>query len=79
MTPDYISVQADWTVQEVLEHIREVGKDKETIDVIYVVNDRGEFLDDMRIREILLQVPKKLSAILSITVSSLLMLMMTRR
>ncbi|MGO8056494.1 magnesium transporter MgtE N-terminal domain-containing protein, partial [Rhizobium leguminosarum] len=28
MTPDYIAVQVDWTVQEVLEHIREVGKDK---------------------------------------------------
>ena len=24
MTPDYISVQADWTMQEVLEHIREL-------------------------------------------------------
>ena len=60
MTPDYISVQVDWTVQEVLDHIREVGKNSETIDVIYVVNDKGEFVDDMRIREILLAVPDKL-------------------
>jgi len=60
MTPDYISVQVDWTVQEVLEHIREVGKDKETIDVIYVVNDKGEFVDDMRIREVLLASPDKI-------------------
>jgi magnesium transporter len=59
MTPDYIAVQVDWTVQEVLEHIREVGKDSETIDVIYVVNDKGEFVDDMRIREILLAHPQK--------------------
>jgi magnesium transporter len=59
MTPDYIAVQVDWTVQEVLEHIREVGKDSETIDVIYVINDRGEFVDDMRIREILLASPEK--------------------
>ncbi|WP_276481171.1 magnesium transporter [Paraflavitalea pollutisoli] len=59
MTPDYISVQVDWTVQEVLEHIREVGKESETIDVIYVVTDKGEFVDDMRIREILLAVPDK--------------------
>ena len=27
MTPDYIAVQVDWTVQEVLEYIREVGKE----------------------------------------------------
>ena len=54
MTPDYIAVQVDWNVQEVLDHIREVGKNSETIDVIYVVNDKGEFVDDMRIREVLL-------------------------
>ncbi|MEO8584516.1 MAG: magnesium transporter, partial [Flavitalea sp.] len=59
MTPDYIAVQVDWTMTEVLDHIREEGKHSETIDVIYVVNDRGEFVDDMRIREILLADPKK--------------------
>src|SRR5687768_12950047 len=59
MTPDYIAVQVDWTVQEVLDHIREVGKDSETIDVIYVVNDRGEFVDDIRIREIILANPQR--------------------
>jgi magnesium transporter len=59
MTPDYIAVQVDWTVQEVLAYIREVGKERETIDVIYVVNDKGEFVDDMRIREIILASPDK--------------------
>ena len=60
MTPDYISVQVDWTVHEVLDHIREVGKNVETIDVIYIVNDKGEFVDDVRIREILLASPDKM-------------------
>jgi len=60
MTPDYIAVQVDWTVAEVLDHIREVGKQMETIDVIYVVNDKGEFVDDMRIRELILASPDKL-------------------
>jgi len=59
MTPDYIAVQVDWTMGEVLEYIRKEGKHSETIDVIYVVNDRGEFVDDMRIREILLADPSK--------------------
>ena len=59
MTPDYIAVQVDWTMQEVLEQIRKEGKHSETIDVIYVVNDRGEFVDDVRIREILLADPSK--------------------
>jgi magnesium transporter len=59
MTPDYIAVQVDWTVREVLDHIREVGRDSETIDVLYVVNEKGEFVDDIRIREIILARPDK--------------------
>jgi magnesium transporter len=59
MTPDYISVQADWTIAEVLEHIREVGQDSETIDVIYVINDQGQLVDDVRIREFLLSPPDR--------------------
>ena len=60
MTPDYIAVQSDWTIAEVLEHIREVGQESETIDVIYVINDQGELLDDVRIKEFLLSPPEKM-------------------
>ncbi|MBE7173077.1 MAG: magnesium transporter [Williamsia sp.] len=60
MTPDYIAVNSDWSIEEVLAHIREVGRDSETIDVIYVVNDKGEFVDDIRIREIILAPPDKI-------------------
>lgn len=59
MTPDYITVGIEWSVLEVMEHIRDVGKNSETIDVIYVVNDKGELVDDMRIREIILASPDK--------------------
>jgi len=59
MTPDYIAVQKDWTLREVIRHIRAVGKDSETIDVIYVVDDKGIFIDDIRIREIILANPDK--------------------
>jgi magnesium transporter len=60
MTPDYIAVQADWTIAEVLEHIREVGQESETIDVIYVINDQGQLVDGVRIREFLLSPPERL-------------------
>ncbi|MEY3432525.1 MAG: hypothetical protein RL131_461 [Bacteroidota bacterium] len=60
MTPDYIAVQADWTIAEVLDHIREVGKESETIDVIYVINDQGQLVDDVRIKEFLLSPPDRL-------------------
>ncbi|HUE62370.1 MAG TPA: CBS domain-containing protein, partial [Chthoniobacterales bacterium] len=41
MTPDFIAVREDWTVQQVLDYIREHGQDSETLNVIYVVDDRG--------------------------------------
>jgi magnesium transporter len=55
MTPDFIAVHSDWTIREVLDYVRENGQDSETLNVIYVVDDRGKLLDDIRIREILLQ------------------------
>ena len=60
MTPDYVWVYEHNTVAEVLDTIRRYGKDSETIDVIYVINDEGEFLDDIRIRDIILSAPDKL-------------------
>ncbi len=59
MIPDYIAVYEDWTVEEVLQEIRKEGKHMETIDVVYVINEKGEFIDDIRIREIILSKPDK--------------------
>jgi len=55
MTPDFIAVHDDWTVKEVLDHVREFGHDSETLNVIYVVDDRGKLIDDLRMREFLLR------------------------
>jgi magnesium transporter len=58
MTPDYIAVKKTWDVTRVLSHIRRYGKNSETIDVIYVIDENGVLLDDIRIREILLVKPE---------------------
>jgi len=55
MTPDFIAVHEDWTVQQVLDFVREHGQDSETLNVIYVVDDRGRLIDDLRIRNFLLR------------------------
>lgn len=57
MTPDYIAIQPDWTVQQVLNYIRENGEDKETLNVLYIVDEKGILIDDIRVREILLNEP----------------------
>lgn len=59
MTPDYVYVYAHNTVEEVFSLIRKVAKNSETIDVIYVINERGELVDDIRIRDVILAAPKK--------------------
>lgn len=60
MTPDYVYVNESNTVTEVLNIIRNVGKNSETIDVIYVIDKEGELLDDIRIREFILAKPDTL-------------------
>ena len=57
MTPDYIAVKAEWTVGEVLDYIRKNGQDSETLNVIYVIDDKEKLIDDFRIRELLLATP----------------------
>ena len=43
MTPDYISLQKEWTVERAMRHIKEVGMDAETIYTCYV-KDAGRKL-----------------------------------
>ena len=55
MTPDFIQVKEDWTVQHVLDYVREYGHDSETLNFVYVVDERGKLIDDVRMREFLLR------------------------
>jgi magnesium transporter len=57
MTPDYVYVYENDTVEDVLNTIRKYAKSSETIDVIYVINAKGELLDDIRIREFIIASP----------------------
>jgi magnesium transporter len=54
LTPYYIAVKPDWTVEKTLQYIRENGKDSETLNLVYVTDDRGKLIDEISIREILL-------------------------
>ncbi|MBK7374737.1 MAG: magnesium transporter [Chitinophagaceae bacterium] len=58
MTPDYVYIYEHNTVAEVFETIRKHAKSSETIDVIYVINEQGELLDDIRIRDFILADPQ---------------------
>src|ERR1700730_13725657 len=53
MTPHYIAVREDWSVGQVMDFVREHGQDREALNVIYVVDESGRLIDDIRMREFL--------------------------
>ena len=54
MTLDYVAVHPEWTVRQALDYIREHGYDRETLNMVFVVDDRGHLVDDIRVRRFLL-------------------------
>jgi len=54
MTLDYVTVRPEWTVQQSLDYIREHGYDRETLNMVYVVDEAGHLVDDIRVRRFLL-------------------------
>jgi len=59
MTPEYVAIKPHYTVQQALDHIRRFGKDSETLNVIYVVDDHWRLIDDIRIKELILAQPNE--------------------
>ncbi|MEX0775342.1 MAG: magnesium transporter [Phycisphaeraceae bacterium] len=57
MTPDYVAIRPQWTAQQTLDHVRQHGRDAETINYLYVVDDKGRLVDDLRLRRVLLARP----------------------
>ena len=59
MTPEYVAVKPYFTVQQALDHIRKFGHDSETLNVIYIVDNKWKLIDDIRIKEIILASPEQ--------------------
>jgi magnesium transporter len=57
MTPDYVAVRKDWTIEQSLQHIRIKGRDSETINVIYVVDASWKLMDSLELRRFILAKP----------------------
>lgn len=57
-TTDYVAIRKNWTVEQALRQIRRFGRDSETINVIYIVDENWKLLDDIRLRELLLAEPE---------------------
>ncbi|MFA7361124.1 MAG: magnesium transporter [Candidatus Kapaibacterium sp.] len=54
MTPDFIAIKSGWNIEEVMNHLREVGENVEYMDTIFVTDESGKLIDEIRLKEILL-------------------------
>ncbi|MDN5578431.1 MAG: magnesium transporter [Chryseobacterium sp.] len=54
MTPYYIQIRKEWTVKRCFQQIKKVGKKMETMNHLYVVDERNKLIDDIAIGSLLL-------------------------
>lgn len=52
MTPHYVAIQQNWTVAEVLSHLRGQADKSDTINQLYVVDAKGRLVDFVRLRNV---------------------------
>lgn len=59
MTPEYVAIKANYTVEKAFQHIRKYGRDSETLNVIYIIDDERKLIDDIKIKELILADPQE--------------------
>jgi magnesium transporter len=64
MTTEFVSVPDDWTVEQTLDHIRTVGRSRETVYAIYVLSHDGVLTNVVTLRRLLTGQPE--ASILSV-------------
>jgi magnesium transporter len=57
MTPDYVTIKTSETCAEVLQYIRRRGKATETLNWLFVIDDKGVLIDDINIKDFLVVDP----------------------
>lgn len=57
MTPEYLSLKPSMSVGEGLDWVRKNARGRETLNVLYVVDDKGVLLSDLRLSDLVLAQP----------------------
>ncbi len=57
MTPEYVALSPQMTAAQALEHIRKTGRGKETLNVVYIVDEDGKLVEDLRLGSLVLAEP----------------------
>ncbi len=59
MTPDYVAVRPEWTIQEAINHIRIKARNSETLHTIYVINESWKLLDSLELSLLIIANPQQ--------------------
>lgn len=57
MTPEVLRIRPEWTAADAIDHVRKHGRDAETINYLFVVDERGRLIDEVHLRRLLLAPP----------------------
>ncbi len=57
MTPDFLTIPGNITAREALDYVRGHGQGRETLHILYIVDERGRLLDDVRLASLVLAEP----------------------
>jgi magnesium transporter len=52
MTPHYVAIQQNWTVAEVLSHLRQEEAKRDAVSQLYVVDSKGHLVDFVKLRNL---------------------------
>ncbi len=57
MTPEYLTIPGNLTAGDALAYVRSHGQGRETLHVLYIVDEKGRLLDDVRLASLVLSDP----------------------
>ncbi len=59
MTSEYAWIYPEMTAQKALERVRKHGRGKETLNWVYVIDDKGKLIEDVRLSSLVLANPEE--------------------
>lgn len=58
MTPEYMALKPQMTAREGIDAIRKFGRGRETLNILYIIDERGELRADLRLAELVMADPE---------------------
>ncbi len=59
MTPEFVAVRPDWTVEQALDKVRDWCEERETVNTVFVTSNRGQLFGTLSLKQLLLAQPER--------------------